>query len=463
MNAGWLTVLALGAGLLGASFGELVSQEIRTRLDRIPQAVIRLAALRLPVDLRAECTDEWLAELHEILRGKDALPITRILIGTHYALSLARSSPAIGRELTQKPTGPDASKPSSLTAPVRNTRRLTRNLPTNIKYFPFSGRSVEMAQIERLVRASTAVPGRKMTMVIQGIAGSGKTALALHAARRLIDQFPDGQLFVDLRGSGLSGSPLSPADALGALLGQLGVPPQAIPTTMEERAALYRRRLTGTKTLVLLDSVKSEAQIELLLDITPDCLVLVTSRHSLTGLDDTEVIMLDRMSPADAVTLFTAAVGPGHVSATDPKVAELTAACGNLPLALSILAGYLRARPNMPVGALADRLRLPGVLHGHDGSVGVETALQIAYRELSSAERSFLRNLGNHPGVEIDADTASAHTGLPRQVAATLLASLHTRGLLMESASGCYGMHDLIGLYVQVLIEACRPERDDCV
>ena len=199
--------------------------------------------------------------------------------------------------------------------------------------------------------------GTVVISAIDGMAGIGKTALAVHVAHQLADRFPDGQLFIDLHGYTQGYPPRTANQALEAFLRTLGVPTAQIPGDVEERAALYRERLAGTRTLIVLDNAADEAQVRPLIPGSAGCLVLVTSRRKLQALDDAHTLALDVLPGADATALLSAAAGPGRIAADDPVAAELVALCGRLPLTVRIAAALLRNRPTWSPAHLAGPLR----------------------------------------------------------------------------------------------------------
>jgi predicted ATPase len=218
----------------------------------------------------------------------------------------------------------------------------------------FAGRDREMDALLALAgqAGSGDTPGAVVISAIDGMSGVGKTALALHAAHRLADHFHDGHLFINLAGFTAGRHPLDPAQALADLLRDLGIPPQLIPADLEARAAFYRDRLHGTRTLIVLDNAAGEDQVRPLLPGTGSCLVLITSRRRLAALDDALPLPLDVLAPAEAVTLLRRAARlpatpTSHDSDDDSEtrlLEQVAGLCGCLPLALLIAAALLRAR-----------------------------------------------------------------------------------------------------------------------
>ena len=306
--------------------------------------------------------------------------------------------------------------------------------------------------------ADSGGAGIVVISAIDGMAGVGKTALAVHAAHRLADRFPDGQLFIDLRGHSREQQPRTSADALDRLLRALDVPPQRIPADTQERAALYRQRLAGTRTLIMLDNAADEAQIRPLLPGDAGCLVLVTSRRRLKGLDDAYALSLDVLPPADAVALLRrVATTPQEARdrAADPVLAEIAELCGRLPLALRIAAALLRHRPAWSPEHLAtllrdQRRRLSAFF---DGERDLTAVFELSYQSLSTTHRRLFGRLALPPGPDIDAYAAAALTDTHPDVAGGLLEDLVDHNLLMQHTPGRYWMHDLLRLYARSLAD----------
>ena len=252
----------------------------------------------------------------------------------------------------------------------------------------FTGRTQELADLVALaddVRVGEAV----VVASIEGMPGIGKTALAIHAAHLLAERFPDGQLFIDLHGFTPATAPIKPEIALDRLLRALGVPPQQIPPEADERAAVYRERLAGTKTLIVLDNAASEAQLRPLLPGAPGSLVVITSRRRLTGLDDAHTLALGALLDAEAMTLFTAIAGTGRIPGGDPALPETIALCANVPLTLRIAAARLRNRPSWPLRHLVERLRdqRQRLAQLDDGDRNLAVAVNVSYDQLTGEEQ----------------------------------------------------------------------------
>ncbi|MGY0231889.1 AfsR/SARP family transcriptional regulator [Longispora urticae] len=316
-------------------------------------------------------------------------------------------------------------------------------LPTDLA--TFTGRSAELAHL--LAPADPGAAG--VTVVaVDGMAGVGKTALAVRAAHRVAGRFPDGQLFLDLHGFTEGIEAVAPGDALDRMLRALGVPGDRIPPGTEDRASLFRSAVAGRRMLLLLDNAATEDQVRPLLPATPGCLVLVTSRHRLTGLDAALPLSLDLLPPSDAVALFVRIAGPG-AAADQAGTAEIVELCGRLPLAIRIAAARLRSRSGWRPAHLADRLRdhrhrLDQLVAGHRSVGG---AFELSYQQLDPDQRRMFRLLGLHPGPDTDAPAAAALSGLGVPRADRLLEDLTDAHLLEQPVVGRYRFHDLLRGY----------------
>ena len=328
-----------------------------------------------------------------------------------------------------------------------------RRLPADTGVF--TGRQTELAGLLELGRAAGCGPGAVVISAIDGMAGVGKTALAVHAAHRLAPRFTDGQLFIDLHGYTQGYPPRTAAQALEAFLRAIGVPPRQVPADTDERAALYRQRLAGTRTLIVLDNAADEAQVRPLIPGEAGCLVLITSRKKLKSLDDARVVAVDVLPEPDAVALLRTVAGPGRVAAGDPGAAEVTALCGRLPLALRIAGALLRNRPAWTLEHLAGKLRAArtSLAAFSDGDRDLEAVFGLSGQNLREDQRRLYACLGLIPGPETDAYAAAALAGTDPGTAERLLQELVDHNLLSEPAPGRYGMHDLIRAHAQAAAE----------
>ena len=343
----------------------------------------------------------------------------------------------------------------------------------------FTGRAAELAELDRILSttstqtdATETASGSSTAVVISavsGTAGVGKTALALRWAHRVRAGFPDGQLYVNLRGYDPD-QPLSAVDALARFLRALGVAGADIPLEVEERAASYRSLLDGLRILIVLDNASSVEQVRPLLPGTPSALVVVTSRDSLAGLvarDGARRLDLNLLPPEDAVALLEALIGE-RVAAEPDAAAALAEQCARLPLALRVAAELAAVSPATSlaqlVAELADEQRRLELLDaGGDPRTAVRAVFSWSYRHLPAEAARAFRLIGLHPGPDLDPYAAAALTHTSVQQAQHLL-DLLARAHLVQSASlGRYGMHDLLRVYATHLTSAEDSEQEQWV
>jgi DNA-binding SARP family transcriptional activator/tetratricopeptide (TPR) repeat protein len=359
-------------------------------------------------------------------------------VGVEPGMPLQRLHEAMlrGGEALASPPGPEGVVPASdAVAP----RLRPRQLPA--PPHRFTGRIAEQAALDQSHDLSTVV-----ISAIDGMAGIGKTALAVHAAHQLADRYPDGQLFIDLHGYTEGMQPIEPVEALDHLLRALGIPGPQIPAGLDQRAALYRTRMAGQRVLVVLDNAATENQVAPLLPGTPGCLVLVTSRRRLTGLDPTYTLSLDTLPTPDAVTLFVQTAGEDRLAGMPPELlAELVELCGRLPLAIRIAAARLRSHPTWHLHHLVERLRdrRHRLAELEAGQRSVTAALDLSYQHLNADQQRAYRLLGSHPGPEFDAYASAALLDSTLPHAIQLLDQLLEAHLVHEPTPGRYGFHDL--------------------
>ncbi|GAA4491252.1 hypothetical protein GCM10023191_024840 [Actinoallomurus oryzae] len=280
---------------------------------------------------------------------------------------------------------------------------------------PLAGRDGEIATIRALADTAAHIqPPAPPAAAISGGPGVGKTALAIRAAYDLRDRFPDGQLFVCLGSAGRRSG--SPAGALGTLLRSLGVSGE-LPTSLQERGAMYRSLLTGKRVLVVLDDAIDERQVRPLIAPNPHCMTLVTSRRTLAGLETARPVPLRCLSVGEALTLLEQAVGADRVAAEPEASAELVQLCGLLPLALQIMARRLANRPGLSIRRLVEQLR-PAENRLTALSVddlNVRDAFVSSYRRLSPTTQRIFRCLSLLPDHRpFDAGLAAASAGVGR-------------------------------------------------
>lgn len=351
--------------------------------------------------------------------------------------------------------GPPAPRSPRLPAPAHSAGE-----PLLIDLLPrpprgFQGRGGELAALSR------AAAGEAPVCLVTGPAGVGKTALALHWARRSPAAFPDGRLFADLRGYGDTGEP-TPLEVLREFLLALGVPARRVPESVTAAAALFRTLTDRRSLLVVLDNVRSSAQVRPLLPGGADCVTLITSRHRLEGLiasDAARPVPLDVLEPPDGTALLAGVLGEERVLAEPVAARRLAELCGGLPLALRVTAARLAGRPQWTLAGMADELadersRLT-YLDAED--TGVSAALRLTVQQLPPDAVHHFTRLGHHPGSHFDPYTAAALAGSDPVVAAAALERLAAAHLVTETGPGRWVLHDLVRLYARGLDPASGP------
>jgi tetratricopeptide (TPR) repeat protein len=331
-----------------------------------------------------------------------------------------------------------------------------RELPARVRHF--TGRAGELAALTALLdQAGAQAPGTVVISAIGGTAGVGKTALAVHWAHQVTGRFPDGQLYVNLRGYD-PGRPVPATDALAGFLRSLGVPGQDIPPEADQRAARYRSLLAGKRMLVVLDNAGSADQVRPLLPGAPACAVVVTSRDALAGLvarDGAARLDLDLLPEEEAVALLGTLIGV-RAEADPAAAAELADQCCRLPLALRVAAELAATRPAAPLatltGELADlRTRLDLLDAGEDPPTQVRAVFSWSYRHLDADAARAFRLAGLHPGPDLEPYAAAALTGATMPQARRALEVLARAHLIQPAAPGRYAMHDLLRAYARDL------------
>lgn len=332
-------------------------------------------------------------------------------------------------------------------------RPLPAQLPHRIP--DFTGRNAELSRLDTLVaRDDGNVATSVVITAIAGTAGVGKTALAVHWAHRVSGRFPDGQLYVNLRGFDPAGAPMKPAEAIRGFLDAFGIAPQQVPASLEAQAALYRSLLAGRRVLVLLDNAADEDQVRPLLPGSPGCLVIVTSRNELFGLIVTEgaqPVVLDLLSPQEARQLLSRRIGESRVLAETQAADDIIALCARLPLALMLVAARAATHPGFRLAGLAAELRSAGgsldAFDGADQVTNVRAVFSWSYQRLSVPGRDLFRLLGLHFGPDIGIPAVASLAGRPEGQVRPALAELARAHLVTERIPGRFAFHDLLRAY----------------
>jgi len=376
--------------------------------------------------------------------GRSAKPYRRSVQMLAEALSLAPAERALLLAcLPGQASSPDADEQPPSPDPAHALR--PAQLPSDIR--AFAGRVDEIDRLRRLLTPGRSTGPVPITTII-GAGGLGKSALAIHVAHQLRPDFPDGQLFLELRGS--RERPLTSWEALARLLRHLGMTDETMPKDEAECAAEYRSRLADRRVLLLLDDARDAGQVRPLLPGTGSCAAVVTSRLWLADLEGSQPLLLGALSPSEALELFMNVCGAERVAAEPAATDTVLAACGGLPLAVWIAASRLLSRPGWPISSIADRLA--SELHRLEelqvGDLAVRATFQVSYTALAGTSgrdvaRAF-RLLGLWPGPDISLPAASALLGVSADSAAWMLERLVDINLLQAPTATRYRFHDLI-------------------
>jgi tetratricopeptide (TPR) repeat protein/transcriptional regulator with XRE-family HTH domain len=330
----------------------------------------------------------------------------------------------------------------------------------------FVGRTGALGELDALLDTV----GRQQTAVVisavSGTAGVGKTALAVHWAHRVRHRFPDGQLYINLRGFDPSGTLMTAAEAIRQFLDALGVPPQRIPADPSAQADLYRTQLADKTMLVVLDNARDADQVRPLLPAARGCLVLVTSRNRLPSLiaaEGAHPLPLDLLTADEAHDLLACRIGRDRVSAEPEAVDELVAGCSRLPLALAIVTATARLDPHLSLASLAGQLRdsrgrLDVLATGDSPATDVRAVFTWSYEALGDAPARLFRLLGLHPGPDFSVTAAASLAALPIDQVRPLLNELAAAHLVTQHAASRYTMHDLLRAYATGLAHAIDSE-----
>ncbi|SEE58257.1 helix-turn-helix domain-containing protein [Streptomyces sp. TLI_105] len=350
-----------------------------------------------------------------------------------------------------------------LRASMRRDTGVPRQLPPDPAVF--GAREAEMKAALALTDDASAGGRHAVVAAISGMAGAGKTALAVHWAHRVADRFPDGQLYVNLRGFEKSGRPVDAGAALGGFLRALGARAKQIPRGTEERAALFREQVVDRRLLVVLDNALDYEHARPLLPASAGCLTIVTSRSRLSALSATDgaaLIGLDVWSREEALAALAARIGADRCRAEAVAAAEIVDLCGCLPLAIAVVGARLAAEPQASLRRAVReweevRPRLDVfVSDAHPGDV--RAVLCGSYRTLPDATARFFRALALHPAPTMSAEAAASLAGVGMPQALRHLRELTSGSLLSRDGEGLYVLHDLVRAYAA---ERAESEGDD--
>jgi DNA-binding SARP family transcriptional activator/tetratricopeptide (TPR) repeat protein len=438
--------------------------DVELRLGHERELVGELTELVERYPLRERLAGQLMTTLSRVGRQVDALAVFRRIrqvlrdeLGLEPGPELQKMQRMI---LSADPAlrTPGTTEPAPLlpgmSAQPDTTATVPRSLPRDVP--DFAGRHDTLRHLLGAVR----VGSDPVIVAVDGMAGIGKTTLAVHLAHQVAGQYPGGQLFVDLHAHS-DRAPLTPGEALRLLLGQLRVDPARVGNDLDSLVALWRSELAGRRVLIVLDNAADAAQVRPLLPGGSASLTVVTSRRRLVGLDGIHPVSLDVLAPEEAVRLLSGTVGT-RIAAEPDSAAEVARLCGYLPLALRLAAARLAHRTSWTVADLAGRLARadpPPVDLAVEGR-SASAAFALSYRHLYPPARRMFRLLGLHPGGSFGLPAAAALADVSLADADALLAELVDAHLIGEPAAGRFRAHDLLRDYASRL-SAEDPERLD--
>ncbi|GAB4586994.1 transcriptional regulator AfsR [Nocardia sp. IFM 10818] len=446
----------------GAALGGLPGPFAERQRARLEQWRLAILEDRLALDIETGRSAEAVTELgpliveHPLRERFRALLMTALYHCGRQAEALeeyARARRALVDGIGVEP-GPELAAVHTriLRADLPPVRRPARATPTPAQLPPdiadFTGRS----RLAEELAAQVSGDGSAVAIsAVGGMGGVGKTTLALHVAHRVRDRFPDGQLYVNLRG--VDAEPVAPGDALSGFLRSLGVAEGDIPATVDDRAAQVRTLVSDKRILMVLDNARDSAQVRQLLPGTPGTAVLITSRSALTELPAVRRTRLDVLEAEEAMTLLTRILGAERVAAERDAAYAVIAQCAYLPLAVRIVGARLAVRPQWTIAALAERLadesRRLDVLQ--TGELTVEAAFHLGYGQLNAEQARAFRTLARAEVPDLPVDAVAAVLGVSVDRAEYLCESLVDLSLLETTAPGRYRFHDLLRLFARRL------------
>ena len=441
-------------------------------LGRHADLVLELQALAAEQPLRERFHAQLMLALYRCGRPAEALAAydqaRKLLVGQlgvepgpelrdlHMRILRADEDLAVGK-ITASPAGP-----GRLPGPAgagEAAAVVPRQLPASARHF--AGRVRELDTLTAVADSTDSTDGAAGVVAVcavNGPAGVGKTTLAIRFAHQVAGRFPDGQLYVNLRGFGPAGPPVSPAEAIGGFLGALGVEPMRIPSDLPGQAALYRSLLAGRRVLIVLDNARDSSQVRPLLPGSHGCLVIVTSRSQLVSMlavEGAHPVPLDLFTISESRELLARHLGAGRIAAEPGAAEDIARLCARLPLALSVAAARAGSRPRLPLAATAAELRSAAsrldALGDGDPLTDSRTVFSWSYLQLEARAARVFRLLGLHPGPDISVSAVASMAGVPRDEAHRILDELTGVHLVAESAPGRFTLHDLTRAYAAEL------------
>jgi DNA-binding SARP family transcriptional activator/Tfp pilus assembly protein PilF len=435
--------------------------ELEIARGRHAEATSLLQSLVAAHPYRERLRELLMRAMHGSGRRADALAAFRAARATFSADLGIEPGPRLGALHRHILTGKEGAATGAATGGTAGgTGRTCRDdLPRDLT--DMTGRAAELGYLLDRVRSGTGGPAG--TVAIDGMAGVGKTTLAVHLAHLVAEHF-SVRLFVDLRGHTAGEQPTEARSALGVLLRAVGVPDARLPDELDARAALWRAELAGRRALLVLDNAASTAQVNPLLPGGADCLTLVTSRVRLVGLESAVSLSLDVPPAAEAAALLRAVVNDERATA-DAAIEDITRLCGRLPLAIRVAGARLRHRAAWSPAYLASRLRerQRRLAELTVGDRSVAAAFAVSYDHLDGPQRRLFRLIGLVPGADLDRHQAAVLAGADEHSAEAILEELVDANLVTEPAAGRYAMHDLLREYARSRADAEEPHAAECL
>ncbi|MFJ9034039.1 AfsR/SARP family transcriptional regulator [Streptomyces sp. NPDC102274] len=474
---------SLRESLLGERHAcRLDRNDVQLRRGHHASLLTELAACHDAHPLDERLAAQFMLALYRSGRTADALrcfeQVRRALaeeLGSDPGLELGRlhqrllaNDPALG--VPGATAAPAAGAASTSGIPTSRDRALPRQLPAAPMWF--TGRQLELAELDEALGQAGQPGGAVAVCAVSGIGGIGKTSLAMYWAHRNTDRFPDGQLYVDLRGFAPSGEPLAPAAAVRVFLDALGVDPGSVPVDQQALAGLYRSLVAERRMLIVLDNAEDAAQVAALLPGGAGCAVLVTSRRRLTGLAVTHrarLLPLDALTASESWKLLGRHLGEDRLAVDPEAVTAVLEHCAGLPLAISVVGARAATRTGSPLTVLAEELQDQSArldaLDAGDLSASVRAVCLVSYRALSDGAAEAFRLLGAAPGPEIGLAAAGSLLGRSPAATRAALRALETVHLVQQPAAHRYRMHDLIRLYAaeRAAVDQKEESRDQAL
>ncbi len=444
-----------------------VRQEIRRALERkivIIPVLLDGTPMPTPNTLPLDIRDLALRQAVEVTASRLLADMARVI------QAAARVVTSPGTNSIAPAVAPPGTTLSLIDIENAMSVLVPRQLPADVS--DFVSRETELGDMDQQLTPNVGRPGVVVVSAIAGTAGVGKTTLAVHWAHRVRERFPDGDLYIDLRGYD-SQPPVTPHDALSGFLRALGVAPERIPADTHARAAMYRSLLDGKCMLILLDNAANTVQVRPLLPATRTCVVVVTSRSRLSGLairNGARLVAIDVLPRAEALLLLSRIAGEERVDRDPDAARRLLEICGQLPLAVRIVGERINANPDTPLADFLidledERARIDALSDLEDDSSAIRSVFSWSYKALRSPAARMFRLLGLHAGPHFTIEAAAALAGLSYAETRRLVDHLTQVHLVIRRAHNRFRFHDLLRAYAaELAVEDEPPDtRDDAV